>query len=194
MIKDINLEGLIKVHSENPNGLLTCVDELAGYFTRMNKYNKKSILQEWQHHNVDLLKKELLEPLAIAIPKFESYVFRIALVLHLVESFFSGERSPTISAETGCGAIILTNWFMGQYRYILAKNSTKVNQEGKILKIKEFLDKKGYATPSKIKNYHRSFSDTTNDEFKNYFNLLVNSNYAVWRKTNGHGLRIDKRE
>jgi hypothetical protein len=304
LIKDINLEGLIKVHSENPNGLLTCVDELAGYFTRMNKYNNgkgddeqqdlelfngkslikdrmtynyylpktclnitgtiqwevlekimkkkgendpsgslsrwlfcakkmpepylnlfaeleskefndlqrnlflyllylpeqdyflsnsaKSILQEWQHHNVDLLKKELLEPLAIAIPKFESYLFRIALVLHLVESFFNGELSPTISAETAYCAIILTNWFMGQYRYILAKNSTKVNQEGKILKIKEFLDKKGYATPSKIKNYNRSFSDTTNDEFKNYFNLLVNSNYAVWRRTNGHGLRIEK--
>jgi len=41
MEQDINFEGLMKAHSANPRGLLIKLDELFGYFTRMNKQSGK---------------------------------------------------------------------------------------------------------------------------------------------------------
>lgn len=38
IIQDSTFDGLIKAHSENPIGFLCYVDELFGYFTRMNKF------------------------------------------------------------------------------------------------------------------------------------------------------------
>ncbi|WP_013334477.1 DUF3987 domain-containing protein [Gloeothece verrucosa] len=36
--RDVNYEGSIRLHEQNPRGLLNKVDELAGYFKRMNKF------------------------------------------------------------------------------------------------------------------------------------------------------------
>ncbi|WP_017295856.1 DUF3987 domain-containing protein [Geminocystis herdmanii] len=38
LTQDSTFDGLIKIHYENPKGLLCFVDELAGYFKRMNKF------------------------------------------------------------------------------------------------------------------------------------------------------------
>jgi hypothetical protein len=40
IVKDTTFDGLVKIHQENPTGLLNVVDELAGYFKRMNKFNR----------------------------------------------------------------------------------------------------------------------------------------------------------
>lgn len=45
LIQDSTFDGLIKVHSENPNGFLCYVDELSGYFKRMNKFHNGDDLQ-----------------------------------------------------------------------------------------------------------------------------------------------------
>ena len=36
--KDINYDGLVSILQDNPRGILSKVDELSGYFTRMNKF------------------------------------------------------------------------------------------------------------------------------------------------------------
>jgi hypothetical protein len=38
IVKDTTFDGLVRIHEENPTGLLNVVDELAGYFKRMNKF------------------------------------------------------------------------------------------------------------------------------------------------------------
>lgn len=40
IVKDTTFDGLVRIHEENPTGLLNVVDELAGYFKRMNKFNR----------------------------------------------------------------------------------------------------------------------------------------------------------
>ena len=40
IVKDATYDGLVKAHLENPDGLLCLVDELKGYFKRMNKFAK----------------------------------------------------------------------------------------------------------------------------------------------------------
>ncbi len=42
IVKDTTFDGLVRIHEENPIGLLNVVDELAGYFKRMNKFNRNS--------------------------------------------------------------------------------------------------------------------------------------------------------
>ena len=40
IVKDTTFDGLVRIHQENPIGLLNVVDELSGYFKRMNKFNR----------------------------------------------------------------------------------------------------------------------------------------------------------
>ncbi len=40
IVKDTTFDGLVRIHEENPIGLLNVVDELSGYFKRMNKFNR----------------------------------------------------------------------------------------------------------------------------------------------------------
>ena len=302
LVKDINHDGLIKIHSENPNGLLNVVDELAGYFYRMNKFNQgkgddeqrdlelfnggslikdrmsesyylsrscvsvtgtiqwevlqkimqqkgendpagvlarwlvcakempdpyldlfsetngddltninralyeflrelpkqdyvlsdeaKQILQDWQHQLTDRLKQETLEPMAIAIPKFESYVFRLALVLHLVTSYFTGSVSLSISGDIAHRAVRLTNWFIGQYRYVLAKNAPQQSLEGEALEALLLLQKKGTLTPTILKRCRKGlFGKHKQADIKALFNTLIDCGYAE-RVPTKTGLKI----
>jgi hypothetical protein len=43
IIQDSTIDGMIKAHSENPDGLLCFVDELNGYFKRMNKFARNGV-------------------------------------------------------------------------------------------------------------------------------------------------------
>lgn len=45
IVQDSTLDGLIKAHAENPQGFLCFVDELSGYFKRMNKFYNGDDLQ-----------------------------------------------------------------------------------------------------------------------------------------------------
>jgi hypothetical protein len=45
IVQDSSLDGLIKVHADNLNGFLCFVDELFGYFKRMNKFNNGDDVQ-----------------------------------------------------------------------------------------------------------------------------------------------------
>lgn len=298
LLKDFNHDGLVRILSENPQGVLGVIDELKGYFTRMNKsgrgddeqkdlelFNGKSISkdrmgkdfsffvpktavsltgtiqwevlqnlikskgdndsagticrwlvcakempksylnifetetslfddfkatqkslfqflrslpendyllspeakklwQDFQHKLEDMRQAETIEALAIAYPKFESYMSRIALVYHCLESFGQGKPQATISAKTMAKAIETVQWFVGQYKLVLAKLSPTQSLTGDILKIRDFLLKKEMITASQVKDRLKHLrTKDGNQIIKSHFETLVNSGIATWVKS-----------
>jgi len=71
IISDYTLESLHQVHSNNPRGLGIYIDELAGFFKNMNRYNKGSdqeaYLQIWSGKRISIDRKSS-EPISISNP------------------------------------------------------------------------------------------------------------------------------
>jgi len=303
IIDDFNYEGAIRVHSENENGLFASIDELKGYFARMNKqtgkgddeqkdlslfnggaiikdrmsedysyyipksaismtgsiqwdilgdliqekgdsdsagvicrwlmcgkplgqaklnlfdddYNlfdefkteqrdlleylrdlpkndyllsdsAKRLWQTYQHHLEDLRAIETNQALSVAYPKYESYMSRLALTLHCVESYYSGQKpQPTISGQTMKRAIEMTEFYLNQYRYILAKISPSQSLTGDLIKIRDLLNKKQSLTVTQVREGIRELKRKSAKEARtivlDYFQTLVNSGFAVWEKS-----------
>jgi hypothetical protein len=86
-------------------------------------YDAKVLFQTKQHQLVDMQLQEDNEGLKIAYPKFEGYLARFALWLHLVNAVLAGVTpAPTVSGETMANAIRFVDYYMGQLRLIYAQN------------------------------------------------------------------------
>ena len=83
----------------------------------------KVLFQTKQHQLVDMHLLEDNEGLKIAYPKFEGYLARFALWLHLVNAVLANVTpAPTVSGETMANAIRLVDYYIGQLRLIYAQN------------------------------------------------------------------------
>lgn len=109
-------------------------------------FEAKQRFEAFQHQLVDLAREENHPGLATAYPKFESYLSRIALLLHIVNSVAAGNLNPepTISGDTMERAILLTRYYMGQLRLIYTLNAPEPENElsSVLLKIQAFAQKK----------------------------------------------------
>ncbi|WP_013334761.1 DUF3987 domain-containing protein [Gloeothece verrucosa] len=291
--RDVNYEGTIKLHSENPQGLLNKVDELAGYFKRMNKFRNghgdddtidltlfggktyskdrkgestylkrtavsvtgtiqwealaelqskysdtdytgalarwlicatelpepfldlfsdgevdfgltrisrdllewlrllperdfilskqaKAVFQKWQHQLVRKMKRETIAALEIAYPKFETYCVRLALLLHLIWAWDSGYLDPAVSGLTMQRAIYVTNWFIGQLRFVLAKNSSSLTLEGNAITLLDLLKKKGELTLRDARRGSRRLRELNDPQLKSVMRSLVEAGLAQY--------------
>ncbi|MBW4492623.1 MAG: DUF3987 domain-containing protein [Oscillatoria princeps RMCB-10] len=81
------------------------------------------LFDDKQHELVDMYLLEDNEGLKIAYPKFEGYLARFALWLHLVNAVLANVTpAPAVSGETMLGAIRLVDYYIGQLRLIYAQN------------------------------------------------------------------------
>ncbi|XHX80912.1 MAG: DUF3987 domain-containing protein [Stenomitos frigidus ULC029] len=89
------------------------------FLEKLNRWT----LREWQ------------PGLKTAYPKFETYLFRIALTYHLTDAAMEGDYTPAqmLSADTLRRAIITIEYFIGQLRLVYALNSPGGDENVKLL-------------------------------------------------------------
>jgi hypothetical protein len=142
----------------------------------------KILWQDYQRYLSDRLESEKIEALMVVYPKLESYMSRIALVYHLVESYFgNGEINAVISDETMKRAIDTTKFFECQYRLVLAKASPAQTITGDLLKVRDLLLRSYSLTTSQVTDRIKHLRTKEGKTLvQSYFQTLVNSNIAEW--------------
>ena len=157
-------------------------------------YEAKVVWQKFQHELEDMRQTEVIEALKTFYPKLESYMSRLALVLHCLEAV-EREETPesTVSVETMKRAIKLSKYYLGQTKLILAKASPAQEMTGDLLKIRDYLIKKGSLTASTVKNRLKHLGGKKGQQaVKIHFETLVTTGIAEW--VVGRGLKIKLRQ
>ncbi|MBW4559652.1 MAG: DUF3987 domain-containing protein [Mojavia pulchra JT2-VF2] len=104
----------------------------------------KAVFQAYQHQLIDWTKQETHPGLQTAYPKFETYLARFALWLHLINSVLAGETNPSefIEGEAMEIACLMIDFYIAQLKLIYTYNSPQLELAGNLLKIKEFVERK----------------------------------------------------
>ncbi len=146
-------------------------------------YDAKVLFQTKQHQLVDMQLQEDHEGLKTAYPKFESYLARFALWLHLVNAVLAGVKpAPAVSGETMLGAIRLVDYFMGQLRLIYAQNAPQSQLSGILLKIQDFAKEKGVPVEvRRMKSGIRALRKSSSAEVSNHCKYLAAHGYGEFR-------------
>lgn len=137
----------------------------------------KKIFQEWQHQLVNQMSSQPIEAMRVAYPKFESYCLRLTLIFHCLWGIYD-ETATSVSGETVQKAIYATNWFISQYRYILAKNAQSNNIEGNVLRLLTLLERKQELTLGQARKYDRTLYKLKETDLTILFEALCSANVA----------------
>lgn len=137
----------------------------------------KKIFQEWQHQLVNQMRSQPIEAMRVAYPKFESYCLRLTLTFHCLWGIYD-ETATSVSGETVQKAIYATNWFITQYRYILAKNARSNNIEGNALRLLTLLERKQELTIGQARKYDRTLYKLKETDLTILFEALCSANVA----------------
>ncbi|MBW4558269.1 MAG: DUF3987 domain-containing protein [Trichormus sp. ATA11-4-KO1] len=103
----------------------------------------KEIYQAYQHKLMHWLQAEEHPGLKNTYPKFQTYLGRFALWLHLVNAVLAGESTPQqfINGQIMAVACRVIDFYLAQARLLYALNSDQQALAGNLLKIKEYIDK-----------------------------------------------------
>jgi Protein of unknown function (DUF3987) len=112
----------------------------------------KAAFMAYQHQLTDRAIATDHPSLQSAFPKFETYFGRFCLWLHIVNAVLAGQQPGLeVSAETVEIAQQWTEYFIGQFKLILALNSPQQALTGDLLKLHAYLERKGEGkTPRQI--------------------------------------------
>lgn len=131
--------------------LLERLDELPEQDYLLSDSAKMAFMR-YQHQLTDRAIATDHPSLQSAFPKFETYFGRFCLWLHIVNAVLAGQQPElTVSAETVAIAQQWTEYYIGQFKLILALNSPQQSLTGDLLKLHAYLERKGEGkTPRQI--------------------------------------------
>jgi hypothetical protein len=103
----------------------------------------KAVFQAYQHFLTDSALAENHPGLKATYPKLQSYLARLALWLHLVNTALAGNYSPSqfIDGHTMTVASKMIDFYLAQAKLLYALNSSQQELAGNLLKIKEYVDR-----------------------------------------------------
>lgn len=112
----------------------------------------KVAFMDYQHELTDRAIATDHPSLQSAFPKFETYFGRFCLWIHIVNAVLANQQPAlTVSEETVEIARQWTEYFIGQFKLILALNSPQQALTGDLLKLHAYLERKGEGkTPREI--------------------------------------------
>lgn len=142
----------------------------------------KVVFQTAQHRLIDWMQEENQPGLKAAYPKFESYLARVALWLHLINSALKGcSPAPMIDKRTMVQASQLTEYFVGQLRLIYAHNAPQQQLAGILLRMQTFAEGKGRSVELReFKSGIWGLRKCSTAEIKTHLATLVQTGYGVW--------------
>ncbi len=148
-------------------------------------HEAKVLFQAFQHESVDLAEAEPAPGLQVVYPKNQSYVARLALLLHIVNATLRGKTpEPVISGDTMRQAIALAGYYMWQYRMIYKHNHPDSGLEGLGLKAHRYALKLGQVTASAVKRGVAAFRKVITGTIRQVLESLAASG---WGRTEGEG-------
>ncbi|BAZ50519.1 hypothetical protein NIES4103_31350 [Nostoc sp. NIES-4103] len=110
----------------------------------------KGVLQSYHRWLTDAEIQETHPGLRAAYPKIKSYLARLALWLHIVNAALANEYpEQMISGSTMYAACTLTNFYLAQIKIVYNVNGQHLT--GKLLKIKDYIEKRDGVTAREIK-------------------------------------------
>jgi Protein of unknown function (DUF3987) len=139
----------------------------------------KKIWQACQHSLIDWQETDPSEGIQAAIPKLETYIGRIALVLHCVNACLDGRTpEPSISAQTMKAAVQWMNFYAGQLLKLYSLNGALGDDISKAKQIDEWVQGKGGTKTVKDIQEGKRFEGKKRMPIANlrrYLKLLVDS-------------------
>ncbi|MBD3886401.1 DUF3987 domain-containing protein [Phormidium tenue FACHB-886] len=142
----------------------------------------KVIFQAAQHCLIDWMKEENQPGLKAAYPKFESYLARLALWLHLINAALGyGHPALNIDQQVMIQATHLTTYFINQLRLIYAYNSPQQQLTGVLLRMQVFAENKG--RPVELQEFKSgiwSLRKNTTAQIRENLSTLVQFGYGNW--------------
>ncbi|MGD1950725.1 MAG: DUF3987 domain-containing protein [Leptolyngbyaceae cyanobacterium] len=131
--------------------LLEILDELSECEYYLSSNQAKIAFMEYQHELTDRAVATDHPSMQAAFPKFESYFGRFILLLHIVNAVLAGKKpSTTIGARTVDMARRWTEYFVGQFRLLMALNSPQEELTGHLLQLKNYIERKPGKTGRQI--------------------------------------------
>ena len=151
-------------------------------------YEAKVLFQAFQHQSVDEGEAEEKFGLQVVYPKNQSYVARLALLLHIVNAILRSEiPEPVIGGETMRQAIDLAGYYLWQYRMIYKHNNPDSGLEGLGLKIHRYAQRIGRVTASAVKRGVAAFRKVVTGTIRSCFESLAASG---WGHIEGSGAEM----
>ena len=139
-------------------GLTSAVMELFDRLQRMPEASyllgpeAKRVFQAYQHELTDRQVNEDHPGMQAAYPKFETYFGRFILWLHLVNAALANTApEPVVDAYTVHLAQQWTEYYIGQLKLVLAVNSPQQELTGDLLKVYEYIKRKGQGQPLDVR-------------------------------------------
>lgn len=131
--------------------LLEILDELSECEYYLSGDQAKIAFMEYQHELTDRAVATDHPSMQAAFPKFESYFGRFILLLHIVNAVLAGKQpSTTIGVRTVEMARRWTEYFVGQFRLLMALNSPQEELTGHLLQLKNYIERKPGKTGRQI--------------------------------------------
>ena len=162
--------------TDNLVDLIEDLDELPEQEYRLSKSGIKAYTP-YQHELIDREMETNHPSMRVAFPKFRTYFGRFILWLHIVNSVLAGQSpKPTIGASTVKKAQLITEYFIGHFRLLLAINSPQEELTGDLLKLRDYIAHKGPVSLRKIAQ-RKLFAKST-DKAKHkmpYLNSLLST-------------------
>lgn len=142
----------------------------------------KLVFQAAQHRLIDWMQEENQPGLKSAYPKFESYLARLALWLHIINAALAhGCPSQEISQQAMIRAAQLTTYFINQLRLIYAYNSPQQQLTGILLRLQTFAENKGRSVELReFKSGIWSLRKHSTVQIRESLSTLVQLGYGSW--------------
>ncbi|MBD2364778.1 DUF3987 domain-containing protein [Anabaena minutissima FACHB-250] len=111
----------------------------------------KTNFQAYQHQLINWSLEETHPGLKATYPKLQSYIARLALWLHLVNSVLAQEDKPSqfINGHTVAIACELVHFYLAQAKLMYAINSSQHELAGNYLKVKHFVERKKHGVTAR---------------------------------------------
>ncbi|MFG6097382.1 DUF3987 domain-containing protein [Leptothoe sp. ISB3NOV94-8A] len=111
----------------------------------------KRVFEQYQHQLTDRGRATDHPSLQAAFPKFETYFGRFCLLLHIINAALARQEPDFIvSAQTVELARQWTEYYIGQYKLLMATNSPQQGLTGDLLQLHQYLERRPERTVRQI--------------------------------------------
>ena len=194
-----------KIDLSKDVGDIGLTSDVMAAFTRLSEMPEQAYLldpdakrafQAYQHELTDRQIAEDHPSLQSAYPKFETYFGRFILWLHLVNAALADQApSATVDGYTVELARQWTEYYIAQLKLVLALNSPQQELTGDLLKVYDYLKRKGKPLDVRSLSQGRLFSRSpdkakqTSTYLRNLSSSLSSINKAEYARI--HGIAFD---
>lgn len=166
------------------------LDSLQVFTYRLSR-EAKQVWRQWHIWTEETKVNEGHPALRAVYPKAREQAARISLVLHCINSYFTGELSEEVSAETIQSAIAYTRYCIAQAKLVYADFGICDNPESaRIVRFVERFKTAGWIKPRQVTHWWSPKPKPTAEKTREFMELVVKLGYAIDNEQEGKDYQI----